>query len=249
MARRFYPLTAIEPSDATSTLRSSELAARGNGKDFPRKQAERRSIEQNDAQSPPRGVRHRLPTERISLTHHFTIDGQDGYISVGLFPDGQPGEIFINIAKEGSTLGGLMNSFAKAISIGLQYGVPLKLFCEKFSHARFEPSGWTSNPEIGFAKSIMDYIFRWLQLRFLDGHANLLFRGGEAFCMVNKHLRTSGLESTDANPNNGHLHPADALRDIVDMGDAPSCHVCGAICSRSGACFRCLTCGNSTSCG
>ena len=133
------------------------------------------------------------------------------------------------------------------------FPLPLKLFCEKFSHTRFEPSGWTSNPEIGFAKSIMDYIFRWLQLRFLDGYPNLLFRGGGAFCMVNKHLRTSGLESTDANPNknpnNGHLHPADALREIVDMGDAPSCHVCGAICSRSGACFRCLTCGNSTSCG
>lgn len=254
LARRFNPLTtAIEPSDAASTLRSNGVAANGNGKDGPHKQVERRSIEQNDAQSPPCGVRHRLPTERISLTHHFTIAGQDGYITVGLFPDGQPGEIFINIAKEGSTLGGLMNSFAKAISIGLQYGVPLKLFCDKFSHTRFEPSGWTSNPEIGFAKSIMDYIFRWLQLRFLDGHPNLLFRGGEAFCMVNKHLRTSGLTPPDANPhknaNNRHPHPVDALREIVDMGDAPSCHVCGAICSRSGACFRCLTCGNSTSCG
>lgn len=225
--------TAIEPSDATSTLRANGLAANGNGNDGPHKQAERRSIEQNDAQSPPCGVQYRLPTERISLTHHFTIAGQDGYITVGLFPDGQPGEVFINIAKEGSTLGGLMNSFAKAISIGLQYGVPLKLFCEKFSHARFEPSGWTSNPEIGFAKSIMDYIFRWLQIRFIDGPASPVLPNGK--------LHESGM--------NGHHHPADALRDVVDMGDAPICNVCGAICSRSGACFRCLTCGNSTSCG
>jgi ribonucleoside-diphosphate reductase alpha chain len=224
--------TATEPSDATNTLRANRSVANGNGKDGPNKQAGRPSIEQNGAQSPPRGVRHRLPPERISLTHHFTIAGQDGYITVGLFPDGQPGEIFINIAKEGSTLGGLMNSFAEAISIGLQHGVPLRLFCEKFSHTRFEPSGWTSNPAIGFAKSIMDYIARWLQFRFVDGPASPVLPNGKA--------HESGLD--------GHHHPADALRDVVDMGDAPSCNVCGAICSRSGACFRCLTCGQTTGC-
>jgi len=150
--------TAIESSSAATILLLNGLTANSNGTDSFHKEAERLGNEQDGAQSPPRGVRHRLSTERISLTHHFTIAGQDGYITVGLFPDSQPGEIFINIAKEGSTLGGLMNSFAEAISTGLQYGVPLKLFCQKFSHTRFEPSGWTSNPEIGFAKSIMDYI-------------------------------------------------------------------------------------------
>jgi ribonucleoside-diphosphate reductase alpha chain len=224
---------AIEPSDVVSTLPSNGLSANSNGKDGLHEQAGRRSIEQNGAQSPPCAVRHRLPPERISLTHHFTIAGQDGYITVGLFPDGQPGEIFINIAKEGSSLGGLMNSFAEAISIGLQHGVPLKLFCEKFSHTRFEPSGWTSNPEIGFAKSIMDYIARWLQIRFVDGPARPVVPSGKA------------VESG----SNCHHHPANALRDVVDMGDAPSCNVCGAICTRSGACFRCLTCGQTTGCG
>ena len=225
--------TAIEASNATSALGPNELAAHGNPNDGSRKQPRCRSIEENDAQSPPCGIRHRLPTERVSLTHHFAIAGQDGYITVGLFPDGQPGEMFINIAKEGSTLGGLMNSFAKAISIGLQYGVPLKLLCEKFSHTRFEPSGWTSNPEIGFAKSIMDYIFRWLQIRFIEGPAS----------------PSPPSRTAHETESNGHHHPANALRDVVDMGDAPSCNVCGAICSRSGACFRCLTCGQTTGCG
>ncbi len=128
-------------------------------------------------QGPPRAVRHRLPEERPSLTHKFSIAGHEGYITVGLYPNGQPGEIFIKMAKEGSTVSGLMDSFATAVSLSLQHGVPLKVLCEKFAHTRFEPSGWTGNEHIGFAKSIMDYIFRWLQLRFLSGHQLSLFSG------------------------------------------------------------------------
>ena len=128
-------------------------------------------------QGPPRAVRHRLPEERPSLTHKFSIAGHEGYITVGLYPNGQPGEIFIKMAKEGSTVSGLMDSFATAVSLSLQHGVPLKVLCEKFAHTRFEPSGWTGNEQIGFAKSIMDYIFRWLQLRFLSGHQLSLFTG------------------------------------------------------------------------
>ncbi len=119
--------------------------------------------------APPRAVRHKLKEERMSITHKFNIGGHEGYIIVGLYPNGEPGEIFIKMAKEGSTVSGLMDSFALAVSISLQHGVPLKLFCEKFAHTRFEPSGWSNNPDIGFAKSIMDYIFRWLQMRFLSG--------------------------------------------------------------------------------
>ena len=122
-------------------------------------------------------MRHRLPEERPSLTHKFSISGHEGYITVGLYPNGQPGEIFIKMAKEGSTVSGLMDAFATAISLSLQHGVPLKVLCEKFSHLRFEPSGWTGNEQIGFAKSIMDYIFRWLQLRFLSGTQLPLFAG------------------------------------------------------------------------
>lgn len=226
--------------------------APGSTESDSQEQSRNQSANPNHAQSPPCGVRHRLPSERASLTHHFTIGGHDGYITVGLFPDRQPGEIFINIAKEGSTLGGLMDSFAKAISVALQYGVPLKLFCEKFSHTRFEPSGWTSNPEIGFANSIMDYIFRWLRLRFVDGRTSPAFRDREELRLVDD-VDRGPVELLDAKPqengDNGHRHPADALRDLVDMGDAPACNACGAICARSGACFRCLTCGNTTGCG
>ncbi|MGA8938666.1 MAG: vitamin B12-dependent ribonucleotide reductase, partial [Acidobacteriaceae bacterium] len=128
-----------------------------------------------DAQSPPRAVRHRLPAERMSITHKFGISGHEGYITVGLYPNGQPGEIFIRMAKEGSTISGLMDSFATAVSLSLQHGVPLKVLCEKFAHTRFEPSGWTGNEELGYAKSIMDYIFRWMQLRFLSGQQLDLF--------------------------------------------------------------------------
>ncbi|HWW96597.1 MAG TPA: vitamin B12-dependent ribonucleotide reductase, partial [Edaphobacter sp.] len=123
-----------------------------------------------DAQAPPRAVRHRLPAERASVTHKFGLAGHEGYITVGLYPNGQPGEIFIRMAKEGSTVSGLMDSFATAVSLALQHGVPLRVLCEKFAHTRFEPSGWTGNEQIGYAKSIMDYIFRWIQIRFLSGH-------------------------------------------------------------------------------
>src|SRR6185437_264165 len=130
-----------------------------------------------DQDAPPRAVRHRLPAERVSITHKFSIGGHEGYINVGLYKNGQPGELFIRMAKEGSTVSGLMDCFATAVSIALQHGVPLRLLCEKFSHTRFEPSGWTQNADLGFAKSIMDYIFRWLQLRFLTNEQQSLFQG------------------------------------------------------------------------
>jgi hypothetical protein len=106
----------------------------------------------------PVAMRRRLPDERHSLTHHFSVGGQEGYVTVGLYEDGLPGELFIRIAKEGSTVSGLMDSFATAVSLALQYGV----MCDKFSHTRFEPSGWSGNPKIGYAKSLMDYLLRWL---------------------------------------------------------------------------------------
>jgi len=130
-----------------------------------------------DLNGPPRAVRHRLPEERASITHKFSIAGHEGYITVGLYPTGQPGEIFIKMAKEGSTVSGLMDAFATSISLALQHGVPLKVLCEKFAHTRFEPSGWTGNEQIGYAKSLMDYIFRWLNLRFLSGTQLMLFAG------------------------------------------------------------------------
>src|SRR5215470_5271828 len=122
----------------------------------------------NGASSPPDARRNRLPDVRLSTTHKFSVGSHEGYLTVGLYPNGQPGEIFVTMAKEGSPVSGLINSFAQAISIGLQYGVPLKVFCEKFSYTRFEPSGWTGNPAIPQASSVMDYIFRWLQKKFVS---------------------------------------------------------------------------------
>ena len=123
----------------------------------------------------PPAVRRRLPDERRSLTHHFSVGGQEGYVTVGLYEDGVPGEMFIRMSKEGSTVSGLMDSFATAVSLALQYGVPLQVLCDKFSHTRFEPSGWSGNPKIGYAKSLMDYFFRWIELRFLKGEQGTLF--------------------------------------------------------------------------
>ncbi len=133
--------------------------------------------ETQDLNAPPRAIRHRLQEERASLTHKFSIAGHEGYITVGMYPNGQPGEIFIRMAKEGSTVSGLMDAFATLVSLALQHGVPLKVLCEKFAHTRFEPSGWTGNEQIGYAKSLMDYIFRWLNLRFLSGQQLTLFAG------------------------------------------------------------------------
>ena len=134
-----------------------------------------------DLLGPPAANRHRLQNERSAITHHFAFGGHEGYLTVGFYPNGQPGEIFIRMAKAGSTIAGLMECFCTVVSVSLQHGVPLKVLCDKLSHTRFEPSGWTGNAQIGCAKSIMDYIFRWLELRFLSGKQLSLFgqRNGE----------------------------------------------------------------------
>src|ERR1700732_1742595 len=212
------------------------------------------ALQEDNLDAPPRALRHKLKEERMSVTHKFNVGGHEGYIIVGLYPDGEPGEIFIKMAKEGSTVSGLMDSFALAVSISLQHGVPLKLFCEKFAHTRFEPSGWSSNPDIGFAKSIMDYIFRWLQMRFLSGQQQFLFENlrpkpqvdvGGAFSPAGDAV--SDLNAT-AGPRTGSIHAADALSELIDMGDAPSCHVCGSIMVRNGSCYKCMSCGRTSGC-
>ena len=342
-----------------------------------------------DSQAPPRAVRHRLPAERASVTHKFGLAGHEGYITVGLYPNGSPGEIFIRMAKEGSTVSGLMDSFATAISISLQHGVPLRVLCEKFAHTRFEPSGWTGNPEIGYAKSIMDYIFRWIQIRFLSGtqldlfagltpHASVAVQGtvdapgntvtlaseqaGEAIIPSgapreeprDARISSDAPQSTESRlayhtipsalaefsatvdaspqailqreqrearphqslsdqdifdngarggqngkpydrtrsmsegafsredgargeydgrhedrtppqhgiaqdltarsgiadnaPDPGIYHASDRMKEMYDMGDAPSCATCGAIMTRSGSCYRCMSCGGTSGC-
>ncbi len=207
-------------------------------------------VEQENADAPPRAVRHRLPPERASITHKFNIAGHEGYITVGIYPGGQPGEIFITMAKEGSTVSGLMDSFALGISIALQHGVPLKLLCDKFKHTRFEPSGWTGNENIGYASSIMDYIFRWLELRFLTGQQQLLFESlrPKANGVEIKASAEPGPLETRNSKLETPVHAADALREFVDLGDAPTCQFCGSIMVRNGSCYKCLSCGSTSGC-
>jgi len=214
--------------------------------------------EEENPDGPPRAVRHKLQEERASITHKFKVGDHEGYITVGLYPNGKPGELFITMAKEGSTVSGLMDSFALAASIALQHGVQLELLCEKFAHTRFEPSGWSGNPEIGYAKSIMDYIFRWLQLRFLTGQQQLLFENfrprmsalpqPEGTGDVSGAAATSGPKSEVRGPGSGSVHAADALSGIVDLGDAPTCSFCGSIMTRNGSCYRCMSCGSTSGC-
>jgi len=183
---------------------------------------EKPTIDANPKVRPP-AVRVRLPNERKSITHRFTVGGHKGYFIVGLYPNGDPGELFITMAKEGSTVSGLMNSFAQVVSISLQHGVPLALLCEKFAHTRFEPSGFTGNPEIPMSTSIMDYIFRWLRLRLL----------------------TKPESPAIAAPQ----PPQPEKAASVPALDAPFCVHCGALMVRSGACFLCGNCGSSSGCG
>ena len=244
--KQSQPLSAAGSKTANST------------KDDAARNAAAAYVQEEDLNAPPRAVRHRLKEERMSVTHKFNIAGHEGYIIVGLYPNGEPGEIFIKMAKEGSTVSGLMDSFALAVSIALQHGVPLKLLCEKFAHTRFEPSGWSNNPDIGFAKSIMDYIFRWLQLRFLTGQQQFLFENlrpkslpstsGEAGELngTTDQGRDPRAESRDTRA--GSIHAADALAGMIDLGDAPSCHVCGSIMVRNGSCYKCMSCGSTSGC-
>jgi ribonucleoside-diphosphate reductase alpha chain len=210
---------------------------------------------------PPVAVRRKLPDERRSLTHKFQIAGHDGYIHVGMYEDGSPGEIFVRMAKEGSTISGLMDSFATAVSLALQHGVPLKLLVDKFSRTRFEPSGWTGNQEIPRASSIMDYLFRWLEAKFLPEQ-----REGEQLEME---LPTPPVSSsaTEAGPGPAVPSPTHGLGALNPPltglfgisghsrnstwraeSDAPTCHECGTIMVRSGACHKCLNCGATSGC-
>src|SRR5262252_6925011 len=206
----------------------------------------------------PRPVRRRLPDERRSLTHKFDVQGHEGYVTVGLYDDGTPGEIFLTMAKEGSTISGLMDAFALQTSMALQYGVPLRSMVNKFSHVRFEPSGFTKNPEIPIAKSIIDYIFRWLASRFLDPEdqeaVGILRRDpapGEAAQAPT--APTASVPAAQPPPaaskpaRNGHASPTQKLTFVVNA-DSPACSECGAITVRNGSCYKCMNCGATTGC-
>jgi ribonucleoside-diphosphate reductase alpha chain len=202
-------------------------------------------------------IRRKLPDERRAITHKFDIAGHEGYITVGLFEDGQPGEIFLVMAKEGSTISGFADAFAQAISYALQYGVPLQALVDKFSHVRFEPSGMTRNQEIRFAKSIVDYIFRWLASKFLSPEAQfhagvngreLDDRPAVSAAAAASPVSETGSASTAKPAPRGANAAATPFSTIQNQEDAPPCSTCGAIMIRSGACYKCVNCGNTSGC-
>ena len=223
-------------------------------------------------------LRRRLPETRTAVTHKFDIAGHEGYLTVGLFENRQPGELFITMAKEGSTIGGLMDSVATLTSLALQYGVPLEALVKKFSHQRFEPSGFTKNRDIPNAFSITDYVFRWMAHQFVPG-----YREAHAPNRKQPELQMPGLEEeikkqvnrpvsdlplseddtdvinlkdSEASGNgarkDGQSHGR-AIRTLNDaiahyQQDAPPCPKCGHVAVRSGACYKCLNCGESLGC-
>jgi ribonucleoside-diphosphate reductase alpha chain len=215
------------------------------------------TVQEAAAQTVTRPVRHKLPDERQAITHKFDIAGHEGYITVGLYEDGQPGEIFLVMAKEGSTISGFADAFAQAISYALQYGVPLQVLVDKFSHVRFEPSGMTRNPEVRFAKSIVDYVFRWMATKFLSAEAQ--YEAG-----VNRDLPAADEKAPAAEGGNAAWTPTRALdaadqrlaesarpsplAAIQNQVDAPPCPTCGSIMVRSGACYKCANCGTTSGC-
>jgi ribonucleoside-diphosphate reductase alpha chain len=200
---------------------------------MPGENAQPAASEADGKQDAVQPLRRRLQDERRAITHHFSVGGQEGYLTVGLYEDGQPGELFLKMAKEGSTVSGLMDSFATAVSLALQYGVPLEILCAKFSHMRFEPSGWSGIAEIGYATSIMDYIFRWLRIRFLQVNQQKLFA-----------IPTPRIQSEPIQTGNA----ARVLGDMVELGDAPVCNQCGSLMVRNGSCHCCTTCGSTSGC-
>ncbi len=234
-----------------------------------KKEGDRKSDAEGDGTQP---IRRRLPATRQSVTHKFSVGGHDGYITVGLFEDGTPGELFITMAKEGSTIGGLMDTIGTLTSMALQYGVPLQALVDKFTHMRFEPSGWTGDPDIPHAKSVVDYIFRWLGIAFISGYreANAPPREMDdssdtadstvtatetsvSEAVVNE--LTSIVNSQRNGSSNGEdSHssldgPAIRSQQFARFqSDAPACDNCGAITVRNGNCYLCHNCGNSMGC-
>ena len=205
-------------------------------------------------QEMPQPVRRKLPDERSAITHKFDIAGHEGYITVGLFEDGSPGEIFLVMAKEGSTISGFADAFAQAVSYALQYGVPLQVLVDKFSHVRFEPSGLTKNPDVRLAKSIVDYIFRWMATKFLSPEAQ--YRAGVNVREEHDEIDGEVEQLTLAEPASEPIEPAPRETSPVSATpyaiqndqDAPPCSTCGAIMIRNGACYKCVNCGATSGC-
>lgn len=213
--------------------------ARAQGEQKEKKPASGEIPEQEDLFI--RARRRKLPDERKAITHKFSIGGHEGYIIVGMYQEGTPGELFIKMSKEGSTLSGFMDGLALSISIGLQYGVPLKALVDKLTNTRFEPSGFTENPAIRYSSSVLDYIARWLGGKFLSSEylkPNTALNEEEVDTQAAEASAVAGTTAT----------PSQARKLTSAAGDAPSCSTCGMLMVPNGSCYKCVNCGSTSGC-
>jgi ribonucleoside-diphosphate reductase alpha chain len=188
-----------------------------------------------------RAQRERLPAERRSITHRFEVGGHEGYIIVGMYADGRPGEVFIKMAKEGSTLSGVMDGLALSLSVGLQYGVPLTVLVDKLTNTRFEPSGFTQNPQIRYASSLLDYVSRWLGGKFISSN---YLKPRTPSSERETFTTRGGISARDQ----GKVQPAPAADPSASTVDAPSCPTCGMLMVPNGSCYKCVNCGSTSGC-
>ena len=227
----------IQPLETGRREGGSKVAGSAAGAAQSPSSPDDRPIELTGAASPPAYRRHRLPDERSAVTHKFTISEHEGYFTIGEYEDGRPGEMFIHVSKEGSTVSGLMDAVGTLTSVALQSGVPLSTLVKKFQHMRFEPSGWTRNSDISHADSILDYVFRWMGQRYLEGD----IAPDQARLVLEEEVRLADEERGPA-----PITPSAAS--FQNQLDAPPCAECGSIMIRSGSCFRCPNCGETSGC-
>jgi ribonucleoside-diphosphate reductase alpha chain len=225
-----------------NSKRSQPLSAAGQKKD--EKKAEPATMEPIQRELFARMQREKMPVERASVTHKFSVGGHEGYITVGMYEDGRPGEVFMKMSKEGSTLSGMVDGLALTISLGLQYGVPLKVFVDKLLNTRFEPSGITANPNIRFVSSVLDYIARWMGGRFISTDY-LKLNGGST------HVESAGAAVPDpailaAQVATGFT--TDTTKPTNAHEGAPTCSECGMLMVPNGACYKCENCGSTSGC-
>src|SRR6202034_1896501 len=244
-SKRSQPLSAAgkkEDEKAAAVAPVAQLSASAAQAVAP---AEVRSPQQQDLF--PGTKRRKLPSERNSITHKFSVGGHEGYITVGMYAEGHPGEIFIKMAKEGSTLSGIMDAFALSVSISLQYGVPLRALVDKFVNSRFEPSGYTGNPRIRYAKSVVDYIGRWLGGKFispdyLDSDAPLAEEAAPVAIV------SSTPEPAASATAPRYTETETTTRPRAAAEDAPYCSECGMLMTPNGSCYKCANCGSTSGC-
>ncbi|HEY1169781.1 MAG TPA: vitamin B12-dependent ribonucleotide reductase [Verrucomicrobiae bacterium] len=264
-SKRSQPLNTKKTSEGAATTEAATAASEQVGILETRiKELEGLLADLRRASNQP--LRRRLPETRMAMNHKFDIAGHEGYLTVGLFDDGRPGELFITMAKEGSTIGGLMDAVATLTSMSLQYGVPLEALVKKFSHQRFEPSGFTKNPEIRSTSSIIDYVFRWMALQFIPGYREAVNPKQAELPMpdliqelkkkVNRPVADLPLAEDDTVTVDASITTSKGAKVFVSlsetvshmMKDAPTCPSCGHLAVRNGACFKCINCGESLGC-